>query len=102
MSKVQKQLESGKQPENVEIDTRLSIISPFLLNESPHLIQNNKQIVLDIWERSGIVNFFKLNRVGSCKFPDLKHPCNMKILLPLLKSNLNKHGSFVDYCPPMI
>ena len=45
---------------------------------------------------------FFTNRAGSCKLPGLKQPCNMKILLPLLKSNLNKHGSFVDYCPAMI
>ena len=50
---MQTQLETGKQPENVEIDTRLSIISPLMLNGTPHsfydLVQNNKQIVLNKW-----------------------------------------------------
>ena len=61
---VKRQLESRKQPENVEIDTRLSVISPFMLNGSPSftiICKKNKQIVLNGWEKSGITKFLKID-----------------------------------------
>ena len=44
-----------KQPENVEKDTRLSVISH-------STTQNNKQIVLNNWETSGIVKYFLIEQ----------------------------------------
>ena len=60
---MQKQLESGKQPENVEIDTQLRVISLFILMN--HLIRRHhaeQQADRPKYMGSGIVNFFKWNR----------------------------------------
>ena len=62
---MQKQLESGKQPEYVEIDTRLSDCKSLhvkWITSFYDIMQNNKQIVLNIWERSDIANFFQIEQ----------------------------------------
>ena len=61
---VQRQLESGKQPENVKIDPRFSVIKPIhakWITSFYDYMQNNRQIVLNGWEKSGITKFLKID-----------------------------------------
>ena len=56
-NKVQKQLESGKQPENVKTDTKLSIVKPLHAKWATSFydyMQTNKSIVTKGWDRAGI------------------------------------------------
>ena len=63
-NEVQRQLESGKQPENVKIDTKLSIVKSLhakwvtLFYDS---MQTNKSIVTKAWDRAGITQFLKID-----------------------------------------
>ena len=63
-NEVQKQLESGKQPENVQIDTNLSILRSLhakWVTSFYDSIQNNKSIVTNGWDRAGITNFLAID-----------------------------------------
>ena len=64
-----------------------------------HLILRHAEEQADRPKYKGEIRYcqFFSNWAGTCKLPVLKHPCNVRILLPLLKSNLDKHGSFVDW-----
>ena len=63
-NKVQKQLESDKQPENVTIDTKLSIIKPLhgkWVTSFHDSMQTNKSIVTKGWDQAGITQFLKID-----------------------------------------
>ena len=57
---VQRQLENRMQPENVKINTRLSVIKPIhakSITSFYDYIHNNMQIVLNGWENQELRNF---------------------------------------------
>ena len=63
-NEVQKQLESGKQPENVKTDTKLSIVNPLhakCVTSFYDSMQTNKSIVTKGWDRAGITQFLKID-----------------------------------------
>ena len=61
---MQRQLKSGKQPDNVKIDKRLSVIKLLhakWITSLYNYIQNNMQIVLSGFEKSGITKFLEID-----------------------------------------
>ena len=71
-SDVQRQLKSGKQPENVKIDTRFSVIKPLhakCITSFYECMQNNRQIVLNGWGKSGITKFLNNDAALKCEDP---------------------------------
>ena len=63
-NEVQKHLESDKQPENVKVDTKLSIVKPLhakWVTSFYDSMQTNKSIVTKGWDRAGITQFLKID-----------------------------------------
>ena len=69
-SEVQRQLEKGKQPENIKIDTRLSVTKPLhtkWITSSYDYMQSNGQTVLNSLEKSDITKFLKIDAALKCE-----------------------------------
>ena len=69
---VQRQLESGKQPENVKIVKNLSVNKPIYakwITSFYDYMKNDRQIVLNGWEKSDITRFLKNDAALKCEDP---------------------------------